>query len=61
MNTSESVCDMQERVESALLDVDTRDIDRDMLVDALKADRLLFRNFLRSFRHRLDLMKTSGG
>ena len=69
MNPAESVgAIMQEHVERALLDVDPKDIDRDMLVetttevlDALKADRTLFKNLLRSFRHRLDLVKPSGG
>ena len=69
MNPAESVgAIMQERVERALLDVDPKDIDRDMLVettfeglDALKADRTLFKNLQRTFPHRLDLVKASGG
>ena len=69
MNPAESVgAIMQERVEHELLDVDPKNITRDLLVETttavledLKTDRALFRNLLRSFRHRLDLVKAAGG
>ncbi len=69
MNPAESVgAIMQERVERALLDVDPKDIDRELLLETttqvledLKTDRNLFKNLLHSFRHRLDLVKASGG
>ena len=69
MNPAESVgAIMQERVEHELLDVDPKDITRELLVETttavledLKTDRALFRNLLRSFRHRLDLVKPAGG
>ena len=59
---------MQERVERALLDVDPKDIDRDLLLETttkvledLKTYRNLFKKLLRSFRRRLDLVKAAGG
>ena len=59
---------MQERVERALLDVDPKDIDRDLLLETttkvledLKTYRNLFRKLLHSFRRRLDLVKAAGG
>lgn len=61
---------MQERVEHELLDVDPKDITRELLagprttaavLEDLKTDRALFRNLLRSFRHRLDLVQAAGG
>ena len=69
MNPAESVgAIMQERVERALIDVDPKDIDCDLLVETttgvlegLKDDRNLFRNLLSSFRRRLDLVKAAGG
>ena len=69
MNPAESVgAIMQERVERALLDVEPKDIDRDLLVETtteiledLKTDRNLFKNLLCSFRRRLDLVKAAGG
>ena len=69
MNPAESVgAIMQERVERALLDVEPKDIDRDLLVETtteiledLKTDRNLFKNLLCSFRSRLDLVKAAGG
>ena len=69
MNPTESMgAIMQERVESALLFVDSKDIDRDLhletmtrVLEELKTDRNLFNNLLRSFRRRLDLVKAAGG
>ena len=69
MNPAESVgAIMQERVERALLDVDPKDIDRDLLLETttkvledLKTYRNLFRKLLHSFRRRLDLVKAAGG
>lgn len=54
---------MQEIVENALLDVDPKDIHRDLLLRTTKAlledtendTTLLFKNLLRSFRGHLDL------
>ena len=68
MNPAESVrAIMQERVERALLDVDPKNIDRDLLLETttkgledLKTYQNLFKKLLRSFRHRLDLVKAAG-
>lgn len=51
---------MQERVERALLDVDKKDIDRDLLLETT-TDRNPFKKLLRSFRRRLDPVKAAGG
>ena len=69
MNPAESVgAIMQEEVENKLLDVDPKNIDRELLVktvtevlEGLKTNTELFKKLLRSFRHRLDLVKAAGG
>ena len=60
---------MQERVEDELLDVDPKNIDRTLLLichgerflEDLKNYTTLFRNHLRSFKSRLDLVREAGG
>lgn len=69
LNPAESVgAIMQERVENALLNIDPKDITKQILVrtitdvlEDMKSERSLFRNLLRSFRRRLDLVKAAGG
>lgn len=59
---------MQERVEDELLEVDPKDITREVLVRTinkvlrgLKGDKQLFHNILVSFRRRLGLVEAAGG
>ena len=69
LNPAESVgAIMQERVEDKLLDIDPKDIDRTLLLrtvkgvlEDLQGDTALFKNLLRSFKARLDLVRASGG
>lgn len=69
LNPAESIgAIMQEQVEDELLEVDPKDITREVLVrtinqvlQRLKSNRQLFRNLLVSFRRRLDLVEAAGG
>ena len=69
MNPAESVGAItQERLEDALLKMDSKDVTRELLVETftsvledMKGNRTLFRNLLVSFRRRLDLVKAAGG
>ena len=69
MNPAESVgAILQESVEDELIEKDPATITREDLVRAvtkslrrLERNTALFTNLLRSFRHRLDLVKAAGG
>ena len=69
MNPAESVgAILQESVEDELIEKDPATITREDLVRAvtktlrrLERNTTLFTNLLRSFRHRLDLVKAAGG